>query len=77
MDGDTALTLFCLKSGTRKVWDRSSTSDTLLGTARVPITKNLDEADEDGWRRLVGSGDQVWRRLTLSSVTQSRQCRYQ
>lgn len=42
-----------------QVWDRSNGSDTLLGTARVPITENLSKGDENGWRRLVGTGDQV------------------
>ncbi|CAN0163688.1 unnamed protein product, partial [Ascophyllum nodosum] len=44
---------------TIQVWDRSTTSDSLLGTARVPIAENLGDADRNGWHRLVGAGDQV------------------
>ena len=42
-----------------QVWDRSTTSDSLLGTARVPIAENLGDTDRNGWHRLVGAGDQV------------------
>eukprot|EP00903_Cladosiphon_okamuranus_P015602 g14407.t1 len=42
-----------------QVWDRSSTSDTLLGTARIPIAEVLGNGDGNGWYKLVGTGDQV------------------
>lgn len=42
-----------------QVWDRSTTSDSLLGTARVSIAENLGSADRHGWYKLVGAGDQV------------------
>lgn len=41
------------------MWDRSNTSDALLGTARVHITDALASGDKKGWYKLVGTGDQV------------------
>lgn len=42
-----------------QVWDRSNTSDTLLGMARIPIAETLGNGDGNGWYKLVGTGDQV------------------
>lgn len=48
-----------LRAGVPQVWDRSNTSDALLGTARVHITDALSSGDKNGWYKLVGTGDQV------------------
>lgn len=45
--------------GTFQMWDRSTTSDSLLGTARVSIADSLGSADRHSWYKLVGAGDQV------------------
>lgn len=57
-----------------QVWDRANTSDTLLGSARVMISESLSQDSDDGWYRLVGSGDQVgltlrrWRQYCRSCI---------
>lgn len=41
------------------MWERGSTSDALIGSARVSVTNSLRTDASDGWHRLVGTGDQV------------------